>query len=123
MDADNWFAQLRVIHQVVDLNRSPDVNRVKVALLDTGIDCEHPDIKAAITKGNIDIKSRCVTFSATLDPKVDQNGHGTFCASILLKTAPEAALYIARVADDNGRFPANGGYESVAKVSSPYILD
>lgn len=41
-------------------------------------------------------------FPDRLNPGRDRHGHGTHCASVLMKTAPNAAFYIARVVDDNG---------------------
>ena len=50
------------------------------------------------------------------NPKVDKNGHGTFVASVLLKTAPDVSLYIARAFDDAGRSLPDEDYEQTAEV-------
>jgi len=42
-------------------------------------------------------------FPDTLDPRQDRLGHGTHIASVILKTAPYAALYIARIFNDDGQ--------------------
>jgi hypothetical protein len=42
------------------------------------------------------------------------NGHGTFTASLILDYAPDAELYIIKIADEN----ATPSAETVAKVCS-----
>ncbi|KUJ11431.1 subtilisin-like protein, partial [Mollisia scopiformis] len=74
---------------------------VKIAILDTGIDIGHPYFAAdqAGKPSERRIKS-CEDF---LDPKgaaQDVCGHGTHCVGLLRKVAPEADIYVARVAKD-----------------------
>src|ERR1700761_3970558 len=71
--------------------------RVRIAILDTGIDMEHPEIKAR--------KSRIQdTFCQIkgLENKADEDtsGHGTCCTLLLMQIAPEADIYVARVFQD-----------------------
>lgn len=80
---------------------------VKVAVLDTGIDYDHPDLVVA---GG-------VNFVGTRDGSTtqtdwnDNHGHGTHCAGIIagrnntvgaVGVAPEAALYGVKVLSDSG---------------------
>ena len=76
---------------------------VKVAVLDTGIDLDHPDLQANIKGGSNTISSR-----KSAD---DDNGHGTHVAGIIagadntigvLGIAPQAWLYAVKVLDRNG---------------------
>ena len=71
---------------------------IKVAIIDTGIDVTHPDLKNNI-KATIDLKNHTKSVN-------DEYGHGTHVAGLIagLHTgvAPEAELYIAKVLDDNG---------------------
>jgi hypothetical protein len=53
-------------------------------------------------------------FPSNLDPLKDRVGHGTHSASVILKTAPYSALYIARIFDDNRNI---SHYDEVVKVS------
>jgi len=74
---------------------------VKVAVLDTGIDLDHPDLAVA---GN-------VTFVPDTINGDDDNGHGTLVAGItgaldndigVIGVAPEAALYAVKVLNKYG---------------------
>lgn len=79
---------------------------VKVAVLDTGIDLDHPDLAVA---GN-------VTFIEGTYNGDDDNGHGTLVAGIIgaldndigvIGVAPEAALYAVKVLNSNGSATAS----------------
>lgn len=52
------------------------------------------------------------TNPGSFDPLCDAHGHGTHGASVLLRTAPNASLYIARVTDQEG----NLIYNEITKV-------
>jgi len=76
---------------------------VKVAVIDTGIDDCHPDLKDNV-KGGINI------VDSTKSPR-DDNGHGTHVAGIVaarandfgvVGTAPGASLYAVKVLDASG---------------------
>lgn len=71
---------------------------VKILVIDTGIDQDHPDLKHAFKFGiNMFERSTDVT---------DHYGHGTHVAGLIVgsKTgvAPEAELYVAKVLNNNG---------------------
>jgi subtilisin family serine protease len=81
---------------------------VKVAILDTGMDKDHPDLPTAA--GGINF----VANRGKVDPTAweDDNGHGSHCAGIIAAkinngkgsqgVAPGAALYIAKVLNKSG---------------------
>src|SRR5436305_10728348 len=117
--AEEWFARLSAsVQRVVAINQTPDC-RVRIAILDTGVNKEHPDIARHIKdKTIIGWKG----FPDSLDPLGDKNGHGTHGASVLIRTAPHATLLIVRVADDNKKIPATNGYISVANARIPFFL-
>ena len=77
---------------------------VKVAIIDTGIDYNHPDLDANYKEGGRDY------VNDDFDP-MDDNGHGTHCAGIIaaedngegvVGVAPEAYLYAVKVLDNTG---------------------
>lgn len=76
---------------------------VKVAVVDTGIDTGHRDLKANIKGGY-----NCIAESTNFN---DDHGHGTHCAGIIaavnntigvIGVAPEAWLYGVKVLDASG---------------------
>ncbi|MFC2091688.1 S8 family serine peptidase, partial [Elusimicrobiota bacterium] len=76
---------------------------IKVAVLDTGIDLDHPDLAANI-KGDVNVISSRKSGD-------DDNGHGTHCAGIIaaidneigvIGVAPQADLYSVKVLDRKG---------------------
>jgi subtilisin len=77
---------------------------VRLAILDTGIDLQHPDFAGRT------IVSRCFVPGASVQ---DGNGHGTYCAGVACGPASpatpprygiasDAQLYIGKVIGDNG---------------------
>ena len=82
-----------------------DGTGIKVAIIDTGIDPEHPDFGDRIVETH--------DFTGTKPGAVDGHGHGTHVASTIagsgeasggrfIGVAPQAHLLIAKVLDDNG---------------------
>jgi subtilisin len=77
---------------------------VKVAVIDTGIDCQHPDLQPNC-QGGVNL------LNQALSP-ADDNGHGTHVAGIIAArsgngfgvrgVAPEASLYAVKVLDAKG---------------------
>jgi len=120
--AEDWFSnseKLKRVHNCVAEVRKLG-ERVKVAILDSGIDSRHSEMAQNIfqpcpvnctTETEADIKSRddhraiksWRGFPSTLDPCQDRLGHGTHIASVILKTSPYVALYIARIFSDDGQ--------------------
>jgi subtilisin family serine protease len=91
-------------------------DRVKVAILDTGIYFEHPEFTLARSRKVLH-EDRCQGFPNQLNACLDKNGHGTHCTSVLLRTAPNIDLYIARVFDDYGEIPGDN-YDGIVEVIS-----
>lgn len=111
IDADN----------VWDRNHDLDVygcrwagSGVKVALLDTGVDMNHPDLRKNIKKGYNVVDPQ--------KPPYDGLGHGTHVAGTIaavdnrtgvLGTAPEALIYPVKVMDDEGYGTISGVIEAL----------
>lgn len=74
-------------------------SRVKIAILDTGIDLRHDTFKGQFANGRIKKVEDFVQIGGT---GTDVHGHGTHCAALLRKVAPEADIYVARVAVGRG---------------------
>lgn len=83
--------------------------RVKIAILDTGIDLLHPQIKEYR-----DHIKECKSFFEDSKGDTDSCGHGTHIAGLLLDVASNAELYVAKVFI-TGNEPT-GSAEKIAKV-------
>lgn len=88
---------------------------VDVAILDTGIDADHPDLRPNLGTGAAIVDSTTSSRHAW----DDDDGHGTHCAgtvaaandrSGVVGVAPEATLHAVKVLDQNG----NGTYADIA---------
>jgi major intracellular serine protease len=87
---------------------------IVVAILDTGVDKDHPDLKGQIIGG------RNFTNEGNSKNYSDGNGHGTHVAGTIaacengsgvVGVAPEAKLLIGKVLDSNG----SGNYDQIRK--------
>ena len=84
-----------------------------IAIIDTGINAHHPEMANHIHHRSITLWKG---FPDHLNPLEDKCGHGTHGASVLLKTAPNVELLVARVFDDNGNMPYKDKYPDVVEV-------
>lgn len=84
---------------------------IKVAVLDTGCQIDHPDLEGQVLAAR--------DFTGSRFGAADRQGHGTHCAGIIaaidnqrgvVGVAPEASLIVAKVLGDDG----SGGGDSVA---------
>ncbi|KAI5458701.1 peptidase S8/S53 domain-containing protein [Mariannaea sp. PMI_226] len=114
--AEKTFSELQRIIRHHFCYKEKD-KRVKIAILDTGIDGDHPDfqrprakrltfvddvIEHADAKGEIPQCQRITAFKdfcsdSEGEKLVDVDGHGTYIAGIILRLAPWADLVVARV--------------------------
>lgn len=115
---DNWFARFRRLEALSPLQQLPpgDPRRVRVAIIDTGVDMGHIDIQAAAANGQIVKVCDWVDGREGVEDENigDFEGHGTHIASVILDMAPHVDLYIARVTKQRELF--DGEAENVAKV-------
>lgn len=88
---------------------------VDIAILDTGIDSDHPDLSPNIGSGKA-VVAADNSYRRSWD---DDNGHGTHCAGIagaadnsrgVVGVAPDATLHAVKVLDQYG----NGSYADIA---------
>lgn len=92
----DWFGKMRSFEKFIDASRKePDADhpRIKIAILDTGLDLSHPDISQAHEEGRLHVYD-FIENSTTIK---DESGHGTHCTSLLLKYAPNAEVFVGRV--------------------------
>ncbi|PSQ01551.1 peptidase S8, partial [Halobacteriales archaeon QS_5_70_17] len=91
-------------------------NGADIAIIDTGIDDDHPDLQTNVGAGKayVDCRGRNCNY-----PWSDDNDHGTHCAGIadavdngegVVGVATEATLHAVKVLDRNG----SGSYSDVA---------
>ena len=72
---------------------------VKVAIVDTGVDSDHP-----LMKGQV-VAEKSFVWAESED---DEDGHGTWCASAVLAVAPDASIVNAKALDWAGWSDAEG---------------
>jgi subtilisin family serine protease len=74
---------------------------VKVAIIDSGIDTHHPDLEGRVEEC---VEARAENKRIVFDPCTtgDSAGHGTACAGIIAKIAPDATLYSIKVLGSAG---------------------
>ena len=108
-ELDNSWGVKRIGAGVVHVGGNRGAG-VKVAIIDTGIDKDHPDLQANV-KGGINFVSNPSWRPANSKKWDDDNGHGTHCAGIVaavdneegvIGVAPEADLYGVKVLDRTG---------------------
>lgn len=70
---------------------------VRVGIIDSGIDNEHPAVAGAVRGWAEPTLGEDGSVTYNLQPHDDLYGHGTACAGIIHRIAPEAELYSVRV--------------------------
>jgi len=87
-------------------NNNVTGENVTVAILDTGIDYYHFDLKDNYIGG--------VDFINGDDDPIDDEGHGTICAGIVKAVAPNVKIYAMKVLDENGE--SEEGFEVISAI-------
>ena len=85
---DNFYL---LIAQLTNNNTTKHPRPVRIAVLDTGIDLSHKEIKICVGVQIQEMKSWISDQTGT----TDEDSHGTYAAMLLLQVAPRAPLYIA----------------------------
>jgi hypothetical protein len=103
-------------------SQPPGGHRVKVAILDTGIDLNHSYFDGEYKAGRIQNIASFVDGKNGDEDKNcgDESGHGTFVASLLLSHGPHIDLYVAKVS--KSRAFKKGTIENVKNVSHPLLM-
>jgi hypothetical protein len=114
--SERWLRDIETrAHVIFDALKERD-KRIKIAILDTGVDMGHHFFQSGQRKGRI---KECRSWIPSRRGDEDVNGHGTHAAALLLRVAPGADVYVARVVDDDATVndPMN-----IAKVCSNTAL-
>jgi len=74
---------------------------VRVAVVDSGIDSEHPDLKGKV-KESVEVVAEDGQLDFRPSTSGDQAGHGTACAGIITSIAPDVDLYSVKVLGPTG---------------------
>ncbi|KAM0544220.1 hypothetical protein ACHAPJ_011909 [Fusarium lateritium] len=78
----------------------PPHERIRIAVLDSGIDDTQPIMRSAIKAGRIN-SQRSKSFVGRTDSwRQDSYSHGTHVTQLLLKTAPAAEIFIGKICTD-----------------------
>jgi Subtilase family len=122
---DEWFS-INLKETQTLLEGFPALNsgsglRPRIAILDTGLNTEHPEVKKLKVKPGKEQRLRGFWAPPSTRWRADQDedGHGTHCAMVAHKVAPNADIYIARVFFD--RKHVEGDY--VVEASPICILE
>jgi subtilisin len=73
---------------------------VRVAVVDSGIDTTHPDLRDKV-RGSVEAVSEEGHINFYPSTSGDQAGHGTACAGIITRIAPAVELYSVKVLGPN----------------------
>lgn len=75
---------------------------VKIAILDSGIKNSHPAVEGAVRGWARVVEGENGQFTYDENPHADVFGHGTACAGLIHKVAPDAELYSVQVLSPTG---------------------
>ncbi len=92
----NAFKTASTYFQIDDSWKSSTGKGVSIAIIDSGIDVNHPDLAGKIKES---VEARADNKRIIFDPSQtgDSTGHGTACAGIISKIASEAEFYSVKV--------------------------
>ncbi len=75
---------------------------VKVGVLDSGVDFTHPAISGSVHR-SFEVRESQGNFTAQEASGTDVLGHGTMCAGVIHRIAPEAEIYNIKTLDERGQ--------------------
>jgi len=91
--ADDWFAQVKTVQDMVRTRRKEPARPIRIATITThGVDLMHTDFQRHAAF----IRTNSTSLSGFFG---DGHGFGSYDASVVLKTAPDVALYVAQTGD------------------------
>jgi len=96
------FEQLLDRDKVLDLIERGKGKGVKVGILDSGVDFDHPALADSAHR-SFEVRESQSGFTAMEGRGTDILGHGTMCAGVIHRIAPEAELYNIKTLDERGQ--------------------
>ncbi|MDI1429943.1 S8 family serine peptidase [Polyangium sorediatum] len=84
-----------------------EARRVRVALVDSGVDTSHPWLVNAALR-SLRVERKGEGYAVGPDEPVDRSGHGTACAGIIHRLAPFAEITSVCVLSPEGRCSRDG---------------
>ena len=105
------------ICQLVDRYRESTGKGVTVAIIDSGVESSHPDIGNRCTSGVV-IEERFGNISKKEFDGIDVAGHGTACAGLVLRMAPEARIVSCRILNRSIEATSHALLEALSWVQS-----
>lgn len=124
-NTEKWFEyRLAKTHSFLGMRtplKSGPGKRVRIAILDTGLNKHHDEVAALLAKKGDDRRIQgwkswlpdLNDMSKTLPGDEDEVGHGTHCAMTAHRVAPDADIFVARIF----RYRNNVGKDYVKEVS------
>lgn len=70
---------------------------VKVAIIDSGVDAEHPAVRRVTGGVSVELEPETGKTRLVEGPHEDLFGHGTACAGLIRRAAPDCEIYSVRV--------------------------
>ena len=128
MAARNWLLELdqRTQNLLRLARREHGPRKIRIAILDTGVDASHPLIHKSIQSGRIKKLQSFINSDQAnakpYDPKVDKSGHGTHATSLLLNLAHNAAIYVAKTFYDSWSVDRHQDVAAVSAHQPPHSL-
>lgn len=97
-----WTIRLREAHEINRGTRTDNGQAVKVAVLDTGIDLDHPQFVGRLVPGYDFVADDSEPREEGVSRVDPVYGHGTHVAGIIALTAPDAKIMPIRVLNKDG---------------------
>jgi len=92
LKARNWIQRAKDHLQALGRNKAN--RRIKVAVIDTGVDLTNHDL--------FQYEGQIKFLRGTADDNKDRDGHGTLVVQLLFQLAPDIEVYVHKIADTRG---------------------
>jgi hypothetical protein len=119
-DLDHFFGKIKTLRNDISLAQYPAPEKIRIVVLDSGVDDTDTMIRPAIKFGHINTQ-RSKSFVGRPDEwQQDTDGHGTHVTRLLLKTAPAAEIYVGKIC--TGKVINDEFIPGIAKVGLHLVL-